>query len=533
MNKELILVSFFVLISTLLHLRQIEFPCINSDEASFSYNAYSILKTGKDEYGSFMPTRFLAFGENKLPVTIYAIVPFIALFGMNDLTVRLPFILIGIFAPILFYILVKKLFNNSHIALIASFLASISPWIQILSRHIHEDSIMLGITIGMLLILIKLHETYSNKSIVFLAILGGIGLFTYHIGKFLAVFILWWALYLNFRNKINQKLMIKYVLILCMPIFIFLLTEIFYPSTRVGNLLFTSNQGFTLQIEQLRKEHDSRLLHNKLTNTISLLTRQYLSYFSPEFLVTHGDANLRFGKEGISPITAIEYIFVFVGIYFLFHRKEKYRYLITTLLFTAPLTAALSWQTQSITRAYLMIIPLISIAAYGLYQSIFVLKKSLQFVYFSGIILLIMYYSLFSWDSYFKHYTKNPDVITAWQCGYRELGTYIKTHYDEYNQIIVSNKYGQPYIFLLYYLAYPPKEYQKQARLTPLDEYGFGQVEAFDQIKFSFSAPTYPIKNTLYIGLPEDFNNSGVQKHHVERISFEGKEIFWIFPKSL
>jgi len=30
-------------------------PCLNADEASFSYNAYSILKTGRDEYGKFPP----------------------------------------------------------------------------------------------------------------------------------------------------------------------------------------------------------------------------------------------------------------------------------------------------------------------------------------------------------------------------------------------------------------------------------------------------------------------------------------------
>ena len=88
----------FVGIASLLHSTNIHFPSLNSDEASFAYNAYSILKTGKDEYGVSMPLRFKAFGENKLPVTIYSIVPSIAILGLNDIAARIPFILLGILA---------------------------------------------------------------------------------------------------------------------------------------------------------------------------------------------------------------------------------------------------------------------------------------------------------------------------------------------------------------------------------------------------------------------------------------------------
>ena len=530
-NKELLLVAVFVLISALLHLRQIDFPCINSDEASFAYNAFSISETARDEYGSFMPYRFLAFGENKLPVTIYAIVPFIALFGMNDLTVRLPFILIGIFSPCLFYILGKKLFQNKSIAIIASFLASISPWIQILSRHIHEDTLMLVITICVLLLMVRLHEQLKTQTILLLATLSGVGLFTYHIGKFLTVFVLGWMIYLSIKQKTSLKSITKYVFIISLPIIIFLMSELFHPSTRVGNLLFTSNQGFTLQIEQLRKEHDLRLLHNKLTHAATVLTNQYLLYFSPEFLVTEGDANLRFGAKGISPITAVEYLFVCIGLYYVFKRQEQYRYLIISLLLTAPFTASLSWQTQSLTRSYLMIIPLITISSYGMYHSICAVKKQHRFMY--GVVVAggLIFFSFFSWDYYFNHYTKNPDVVSSWQCGYKELGSIIRSQYDNYDQFIITKKLGQPYIFMLYFLRFPPENYQHQAQLSSLDEYGFGQVEQFDKFQFSFSSPIVRRNKTLYVGVPEDFNESGINKNDVSSISVQGKNIFWVYPK--
>jgi len=531
-NKELVIVAIFVLISAFLHLRQNGFPCINSDEASFAYNAFSISETGRDEYGSLFPSRFLAFGENKLPVTIYSIVPFISLFGLNDIAVRLPFILLGIIAPILFYILSKKLFGNTKIALIAAFLASISLWIQILARHIHEDTIMLAIAIGMIILLAKLHDQFKMKTIILLAALTGIGLFTYHIGKFLAVFVLFWIVFLGIRQKKSFKKIATYSLIVFVPIMLFLATEFLHPSTRVGNLLFTSNQGFTLQIEELRKEHDIRALHNKLTESVSIVTNQYLSYFSPEFLVIEGDTNLRFGEKGISPITPIEYLFVFIGMYFLFQRQEKYRFLITSLLLTAPLTATLSWQTQSLTRSYLMIVPLISIASYGIFHSIFSIKKKYQFAYFFGIMTVLLFFAFFSWDYYFNHYTKHPDVSTSWQCGYKEMSEIVQKNYDNYERIIVSKKLGQPYIFMLYNLKFSPKEYQKQARLTELDEYGFGQIEKFDKFQFVFSSPSPNREKTLYIGLPEDFNGTGISPNEVEHVIVNNKEVFWIYPKS-
>src|SRR3990167_4258481 len=104
-KKVIFALGICVIISIGLHLVNPDFPCLNSDEASFGYNAYSVSQTGRDEYGEVFPLRFLAFGENKLPVTIYSIAPFVKLLGISNFSVRLPFILIGIFSPLLFFFL--------------------------------------------------------------------------------------------------------------------------------------------------------------------------------------------------------------------------------------------------------------------------------------------------------------------------------------------------------------------------------------------------------------------------------------------
>ena len=55
-------------------------PHLTQDEASLGYNAYSILKTGKDEYGQLLPVVFKSFGDYKPGLYIYLTVPTVAVF---------------------------------------------------------------------------------------------------------------------------------------------------------------------------------------------------------------------------------------------------------------------------------------------------------------------------------------------------------------------------------------------------------------------------------------------------------------------
>jgi len=52
----LIIISFISLFFNL-HKKNVSHPGFSADEAAFGYNAYSLLKTGRDEYGTFMPLR--------------------------------------------------------------------------------------------------------------------------------------------------------------------------------------------------------------------------------------------------------------------------------------------------------------------------------------------------------------------------------------------------------------------------------------------------------------------------------------------
>src|SRR3989304_8560257 len=83
--------------------------CLNADEAAFGYNAYSILKTGRDEFGAFLPLRLQSFNDFKLPLYSYLSIPFIAFGGLDIFSTRLLNKLIGILFVPLVYLVVYEI----------------------------------------------------------------------------------------------------------------------------------------------------------------------------------------------------------------------------------------------------------------------------------------------------------------------------------------------------------------------------------------------------------------------------------------
>ncbi|MFA9289238.1 MAG: ArnT family glycosyltransferase [Weeksellaceae bacterium] len=531
LSKQIIVLLLVVAtaIAAILHCLNSGFPPLNSDEAAFGYNTYSIVQTGRDEYGNLLPTRFKSFGEYKLPLMGYLSVPFVAVLGLNELSTRAVVILIGIASPLLFYAIAQQLFKNNRISITAAFLAALTPWIQMTSRHAHEAIVAYLFLMLSFIITIKLLEQVTIKRVILLAGLNVLALFSHHIAKPYSVFLLLWLGIALWQQRLSRGYWIKTLLIFLIPIAIFMVTELQHPSNRIGNLVFYNNQGFTLAIDEMRGEDNNRIIHNKAIQGVSFLTNQYLSYFSPEFLVTNGDQNERFGYAGISPISVVEYVLALIGLYFLFHLKNRYRYFIVSLLLTAPLTASLSWAGYSLTRSFMMIVPILLLASYGAYNLVLELKQnSLRRLVIIGSLAAYLFFIFLSWDFYFNHYPKRAQAIRAWTSGYKELGSYLKANYERFDKFYITKKHGQPYIYTLFYLNYPPAKYQDTAELSTPDEYGFGQVERFDKFEFNFKQPTAGEK-AAYIGFPDDFQGTGIEESQVKKIQIGTETIFWIY----
>src|SRR3989344_4794424 len=87
-------------------------PALNWDEMSIGYNAYSILKSGKDEWGVSFPIHFKSYGEYKLPVQVYASIPGIYFLGLNELGVRITPVIYGTLTVLVIFFLGRILFES-------------------------------------------------------------------------------------------------------------------------------------------------------------------------------------------------------------------------------------------------------------------------------------------------------------------------------------------------------------------------------------------------------------------------------------
>jgi hypothetical protein len=71
-------------------------PALAPDEACDGYDAYSILATGRDHHGNFVPLVMQGFDDYRMPLFEYSLVPLIAIFGLKPAVVRLRVALWGI-----------------------------------------------------------------------------------------------------------------------------------------------------------------------------------------------------------------------------------------------------------------------------------------------------------------------------------------------------------------------------------------------------------------------------------------------------
>src|SRR3989344_5777104 len=102
-----LLIVLIVLLAAILRFYQIDSnpPSLYWDEASLGYNAYSILKTARDEHGTFLPlTNFAAFGDYKPPGYIYVTVPAVWIFGLTEFAIRFPSAFFGTLTVLITYL---------------------------------------------------------------------------------------------------------------------------------------------------------------------------------------------------------------------------------------------------------------------------------------------------------------------------------------------------------------------------------------------------------------------------------------------
>lgn len=515
-KKEKITFILIMLLAIILRFYQLGWvpTSIDWDEAALGYNAYSVLKTGRDEYGAFLPLTFRSFDDYKPPLYIYLTVPSIAIFGLNEFAVRFPSAIIGVLTVIATFFLVRELFGRKSLAFLSMFLMAVSPWSLQFSRVAFESNLALGtVVIGATFFIIGV----KRIPILFLcsAVFFALSLYAYHSTRVFAPLLLI-GLVIVFRKELLVIRKYVFAAIIIGVIISFPLVGIL--TSKEGQLRLKGVSAFADQTGLLRRnivkiEEDQKseflggkLFHNRRITYVITLFQNYISHFKPNWLFVTGDLN-RHHVPDMGMLYLVELPFILAGIYFLISDKKinlKGKKIIFWWFLIAPIAAAPTTQVPHSIRTLSFLPTWHVFTAFGiilLYDMIKgkrILSKVLPSIIITFFLANFVYYL----HQYYIH--MSYEYSFDWQYGYREIADEVKKLEPKYEKVIISPKLDQPHMFFLFYLKYDPQKYLEEGGTKSSGfkdlEHKFGKYE-FRFFDFSKESER---QKYLFVGTPDE-----------------------------
>lgn len=533
--KHKILLLVIILLGFFLRLYQVPTvpPSLSWDEVSIGYNAYSILKTGRDEHGTRFPlTAFAAYGDYKPVVPIYLTIPAIAVFGLSEFAVRLPSVIAGALTIPVVYFLVLELFPASNLlallALLSSLVLAVSPWHINLSRAGFEANIatfFIGLGVWLVIRARKIPKLWIYSLLPFVLAINTFNSARYFSPILAAGLVIFcWS-----QIKKNIKVFVLGIVIagICAsPLVPYLLSK-------EARLRFNEVNIFSdirvVETSNARIAADggtwwASIVHNRRIG----YAREYLVHFldnlEPRFLFIRGDGNPKFSIQDVGQLYLIEFPLLLLGIYWMFRFYPRVAGLLLFWLIASIIPAAVARETPHALRIENSLPTWHIFVASGIYALVSSAKRFKKLI-IVGLVFLYVFSVSFYLHNYYGYYP--IEYSGEWQYGYREAIRYVMPIKDSYKQVVMTDTIGRPYMYTLFYGAYDPEMYWR-TKDASFDAAGFLNVAGFDTFKFIRGGKIEELnKDTLYILPPTDVPAGAHVLHTVNLLN--GNPILVIF----
>lgn len=557
-KKRLILLIAITFLGGLLRFWQLDkLPVsLNWDEASHGYNAYSILKTGADEWGKQFPLIFRAFGDYKLPLYIYLTTFSVWLFGLSVFSVRFISALAGVLAIPGIYLLFKELFPDKRLKIgnwnfelghLSALLLAVSPWHIFISRPALEANLALTLTIFGFYYLLRFFN--QRSSLLPPVVLLGLSLHTYNTARvFVPLLVV--ASFIFYRSSIPRVLhKTKNILAFLLALLFsgLVLFQIYggEGTARYEKLKILS-PATVFQIGENRAQSHlnpviSKLIYNRPLFFISTVTKNYLGYFSPQFFSQTWGGQFQFAIPKENLLTLPVYLLAIIGFFLNFSklRKEKSIKFLYLWLLLSPIAASLTIDPPQALRPNPMIPSLIIFACLGVAS----LREHLPVKLGKVLMVLLGLWITVPTGQYLLDYRGSyaTTYSSSWQYGYRQVMEYVNTHQNEFDRVFITKRYGEPHIFYAFFSKLSPKKLQPGADNIRFQKSDWYWTDKIDNVYFvnDWQIPTTPIATlplesgevistlrSLLITSPE---HVPVNAHVIETVNFlDGTPVFTI-----
>jgi 4-amino-4-deoxy-L-arabinose transferase-like glycosyltransferase len=465
LNHKWLLIILFI--GVVLRVTQLSTnpPALYGDELTLVYDSYSLLKTGGyDSTGQFLPITF-SMGAGRPAGYVYLTVPFVAVFGPTAEAVRALSVVSGMGLILMVYLLGKKLFNQS-IGLVGAALMSVSIGDISLSRGGFEAHLALFLmSVGIYLFLFK-----NIWKQVVSAICFGLVLHTYPIYKLLLPLILG-LLFWYQRTELKIRGVGAFILVISVFLIISVQQFLFNNSEqRFSNInAFSRDDIKQTMIQKINNERNvsrlpeplKKLLYNQPLEYGSILLNSYLSNFSLDYLVFHGDGNPRHNPTHMGIIYYVELLTIILGLVFLKDYGVKKSGLLIGLLLISPLATSLLLENHSLRNSF-MILPLTILSSIGIYN-LYKAKGRLSKLVLVLIIMGVLWqFVSFTRDLFFLNPVTNS---TFWSLPAKDAATFINQEKSKYDHVLVSDRLDNIEYALEVYTPLDPKYVIEQRKL--------------------------------------------------------------------
>lgn len=537
--REKIPLLIILLIASILRLFMLgEFPKgFSGDEAQQGYSAYSILKTGRDEWGDFLPISPRGFGDYKPPLYTYLTIPSVGILGLSKESVRLPAAFLGVLTVAVTYFLAGKLFNSKNIALWSSFLLAISPWHIQLSRTAFEAGS--GVFFFSLGLLFYLKGISKNINLILTTLFFAFSAYAYHSFRLFVLLFLIGLTILKWKELPRIKYMLILLIIFLLPVIINFKASLSRASD-VGITNPTEIKGYfeNKGVSPLPYVLD-RVIDNKVLFILSKGLDNYLSYFSAQFFFTGNRSDGSYlNFPGFSLLYPFEIIFWLSALFFLSTQRANNYQIILLWFLLAIIPASLAQGAMNAHRATTLLPLTAIISGLGVTKLIEVVSQRFTFFkinfYFLIIFCLSLSFLLFCHFYLIKLPQKPPISLRT---EYEQIFKKILEVEKNYKEVIITKEFTEPQIFVAFYGQIDPITFQQASqdwlRYEKSDKLYVDQLESWNLGKFLFEGINWESKersrtNALVVGKAEDFPTSVISIYDYK--DQKGKIVYRLIP---
>jgi len=517
----LAIILFISLFFRLYYLSSVP-PSPSLDEVTTGYNAYSILHTGRDEYGNFMPLLLRAYDDWRPAFYIYFTVPFIWVFGLSVFAVRFPSVLLSEITVLLSFFITIELFKDykykKKLGLLVSFFLVISPWHIYISRLGHEANLGLATAcVSIYIFLLAMNKQKKAWLLILSAAFFALSLNTYQSEKVFipAIVLILAVLYLK-KLFLNKKILVISIflgLLIALPIF-----KASTSSQGLMRLQTTSafsdlrpiyEQTARLLLQDNRNKNVvGEIMHNRRMVIPTIFITNYMSHFAIFWLFGNGGYDA-FKAPGVGLLYLWELPFVLIGFFALLFQKTRTKVLVFGWLAVSFIAPAITTQSPHAMRAFNALPMPQVLSAFGFLTVAQVLiKKEWRFFLLTAYILIIGFFILFDttrfYQQYFYVFPKKES--NSFQYALSSAVIYSFKEKSLYKRIVFSNADNllQSYMFYLFYSKFDPRTYQEMGGTKSGGFAQFHTIGDIDFIPLNYEKDKKR-KDTLLIGNVADF----------------------------